>query len=152
MSVDSKRAVIQWFKKNEPFIYRVALRREQLKKVGNQNLNGMGAFDWSSIGTKVGDIFGSLTSTVSSIAPEYLKYRQQKKIMDLQLERAKKGLAPINAQDYTQAIKLDPQINEQTEEAITRVAKQTNESAIKQALPYMLGFGALALLTLKRGR
>ncbi len=146
MSAQAKQASIEWFKKNEPFIYKVAMKRIALE---NNQLSG-----WADIGASVGKVFSSLTETVSNIAPTYLQYQQQKKVMDMQMERAIQGLPPANVEDYTPAVKIEANVTPETEQAITRVAQQTIETGAQKMMPVILaGGGLLAFLLLrKKGR
>jgi len=143
---------IDWFKHNEPFIYRVAMKRLQLKNnTGLAGVNQLGAIDWGSVLSSIGS---TVKSVATDVAPQYLQYKQQKKIMDMQLDRAKKGLPPANVDDYTPAIKISPQITPESEAAITRVAVQTSESAAKKMLPWLLigGLGVGYVVMNKKGR
>lgn len=54
-------------------------------------MSGMG--DW-------GSFFSDLATGVVDLAPQYLQYKQQGDMLDLQIERARAGLPPIDASKY----------------------------------------------------
>lgn len=136
---------LQWFQRNEPALYRVAQKRLQLKEGARvQTVSGLAGFSW-------GGLFSSVVDTVKTAVPAALQYKQQKKIMDMQIKRAEQGLPPANIDDYMPAVKIEPKINENTEQAVTRVAKESIASGAKQLLlPLSLGFGALLLVMTSR--
>lgn len=133
------KQTMQWFQRNEPFIYRVAMKRYKMQN------RGLSDIDWRGV-------VSSFTSTVKELAPAYIQARQQKKIMDVQLDRAAKGLPPMEVEHYTPAIKIAPEITPQTEQAITRVASETiKSSANKLLIPAAIGLG-LVLVMMQRKR
>lgn len=132
----AKKAVIAWFKRHEPVIYKTALAKMRAQ----QQVNGLAAIPW-------GSFFSTLTSTVSNLAPAYIQARQQKKIMDTQLKRAAQGLPPIDVQAYTPAVKIQPEFTPESEAAMTRVATQTATDSLTKILPFVgIGFAAIMLL------
>ncbi len=146
MSTQAKKAAIDWFKQNEPFMYKVAMKRIELE---NNQLAG-----WGDIGASIGKVFSSLTDTVANVAPTYLQYQQQKKVMDMQMKRAESGLPPANVEDYTPAVKIQAEVSPETEQAITRVAQQSIETGAQKMMPFLLAGGGLVafLLLRKKGR
>lgn len=145
MSTQAKKDTLLWFKKNEPYIYRVAMRKMEIDQGGE-----LGAIEWGAIGSSIGKAFNSLTTTVSNLAPQYLQFQQQKKVMDMQLKRAQQGLPPANIQDYAPVVKLEPSITPETEAAITRSAVQVTNSAAQKMLPFLIGGGLLGAFLLFR--
>lgn len=135
-----QRQYVEWFKRHEPFWYRVAMKRLDMQSSPSQNmLRGLGV-SWSGV-------FTSLVDTVKEAAPAYLQAKQQKEIMEMQLKRAEKGLPPANIDDYTPSVKIQPTITPETEQAITRVATQSLQSGLTKALPWIAGIvGAVLLL------
>lgn len=95
-------------------------------------MHGLGAIDW-------GGVFNNIVTTVKDAVPAYLSAKQQKEIMDMQLERAKQGLPPADISNYTPSIKVEPNINPETEKAITRVASETLTTGFKKLLPWGIG-------------
>ena len=138
----AKRLYIKWMKDNEPFLYRVGIKKAQLK---NQSLSGtMGAINWSGIFTNIGE-------TVKQLAPAALQYKQQRKLLDVQVKRAEQGLPPLDVQDYAPAVRIEPQINEETEQAITRVAQQSVKTGAKQLMvPLAIGAALLVFVAVRR--
>lgn len=129
---------IEWFRQHEPFWYQVAKKRVEIKQ---ENLQGLGEINWSGL-------FSNVVTAVKDIAPTYIQARQQKKIMDMQLDRAAKGLPPANIEDYTPSIKIAPTITPETEQAITRVATKSVTGGFQTAMPWVFG-GLIALMLLK---
>ena len=54
----------------------------------------------SGLGFDIGSMFTSIVDTVKSAAPAVLQLQQQKKLLDLQIKRAKAGVPPISSTDY----------------------------------------------------
>ena len=146
MQVGKKKALelfAKWLKENDPFLYRVALKRNEIT---SQKVNGLSG--------GVADFFNSIIDTVKTAAPQVLQYNQQKAIMKMQLERAEKGLPPANVDDYTPSVKISPVITPETEQAITRVAVQSAKEGVgafmsKWGVPLVVG-GALLILFRKK--
>lgn len=137
---NGKKQFAQWLKRNDPFLYGVAVKRFQREQ---QGLSGFT------------DFFSSVLETVKVAAPQVLQYRQQKKIMDMQMDRAKRDLPPLDATAYSPSVTISPQITPETERAMTRVAIETTKQAGNDMKKYLIpaGLGLAALLFLKkRGR
>ncbi|MDH5654198.1 MAG: hypothetical protein OEZ39_20265 [Gammaproteobacteria bacterium] len=87
-------------------------------------------------------MWSNIISAVKEIAPAYTQYKQQKEIMRVQTDRAKKGLPPLETSQYAPTARV-----------ITEVGGETRMGIAKLAIPIALGVGALGLLyTLKKRR
>lgn len=124
-TTDSKKMFILWVKKNNPKLYRAALM--QANK--GQNLLGMGGW------------LDTMVTTITDVAPKYLQYKQQKKVMKMQMKRAARGLPPANVADYAPVIKTEIEIAPETRKSIMR-------DTGKMMSPYMIGAGVLGVTAL----
>lgn len=111
MAVNSKSMFISWLKDHDPGLYKLAIYRAKL-----QQGEGLGA--WT-------DIFSSIVNTVKEVAPSVVNMQAQKRILDLQIERARAGQPPADVADYTPAIKISPEISAESEESLKRIAVET---------------------------
>lgn len=140
----AKKDYLKWMQQNEPFIYEVAMQRLRNE---NSNLSG-----WADFGASIGKAFSTVTNTVSNLAPTYLQYKQQKKVMDMQMRRAEQGLPPANVEDYTPAVKVRVDASPETQQAIQTAAVQATQTGIDKMMPVFLlgGVGIIAMLMLKK--
>lgn len=88
----AQRLFIEWVRANDPFLYQVALKKYELES--GENLGG-----W-------GDFFGSLTETITSVAPKLMELDSQKKILKAQLKRANSNLPPLDTQNYQPVVPI----------------------------------------------
>jgi len=137
----AQQMFVTWLEKRDPFLHKASRRVAVMRK---QNLNGMGAIDW-------GGLFTSAVDTIKTALPTYLQTKQQKQIMDVQINRAKQGLPPLDAAQYVAPIRIEPTINADTEAGINRVATQTVSSGV-QKLIIPIGLGLLAWMLLRKRR
>lgn len=140
--VQAKRDFINWIKTEYPFTYEIAMKRLSMQQ------NEMGAFD------SLTKIFDAVADTAKNVAPTFLKYKQQKKLLNIQLERARAGQPPLDATQYTMPpIKVEPVINNETEAAATRIAqKSISESIAKSKWVFFgaIGLGAALFMKMRR--
>ena len=85
---------MHWLYVNHPQLYSVGIQTAK-NYARNITMRGLG-FDWSSIG----DMFSKVVDTVKGAAPGILQIQQQKKLLDLQIAKAKAGQAPLTAAQY----------------------------------------------------
>lgn len=161
-STQSKKAFVEWLKGHDPFLYAVALKAAKMQATNN-GLSGL--FD----GIDLNSIFKSAVDTVKSVAPKVLEYQQQKKLLDIQVQRAKNNQPPIDITQYTKT--LPPQQAQQAvqpsvpdfnpqyvttpqQTAVTTMAKQVVKppmmSVVKDWAP--IGIAALGLFFSLRRR
>lgn len=146
MNNQAKRQFAIWVKRNDPFLYKIAEKRYAMLKRKNSSLSGVGDFLNK-------DFFGTLADTIKTVAPSIFQIQSQKKILDVQLERAKQGLPPLQAADYSPTIKVAAEITPEMEAAASRVAVQS----VREAMPSMerwffVAIGVGAYLMLKKRR
>lgn len=136
----ARKMFLQWLQRNDPFLYKTARRVAVMRK---QNLSGMGEFKW-------GEFFQSATDTIKNALPTYLQTKQQKEIMDIQMERARQGLPPLETTQYTSPITISPQISPDTEAAMNRIALNTVQGGLGKLLPWIIGGGLLFTIFLSK--
>jgi len=136
MSVQAQESFINWVKVNDPMLYEIAKARFQLK---NEGLSG------------IADFFKELVTTVKEVAPSIVNMQAQKKILDVQVNRAKQGLPPLETAQYTPAIRVEPVINADTQRAAQEIAVKTVQQGIGELkVPLLLGAGLIAFMLLKK--
>ena len=129
----NKQRFVQWMKKNEPRLYAIAKQ-----KAGNPPA-GLGQDDspgW----------FERFTNTVTQLAPSYLQYKAQKEVLDLQLQRAQQGLAPLDTSEIAPSVQvsLDPS---QTRQALAQGAARVGDVL---SSPWVLGAAAVGVFLILR--
>lgn len=123
---------VDWFRKNEPFLYAVA------KNINAIQNRGMGS--WAGL-------FTSIADTVKNVAPGLTQLYTQKKVLDAQLARAKAGLPPLETSQYAPTVKVEAGMTPEAEEAARRIAIDVTKQGVMDFTGQMkpLFFGALAL-------
>ena len=99
------RQFVAWVKANAPDLYSEALRR--------QSVRTLGAVTTGSTAVSTGDgPLDKLLTTIQTLAPQYLQYKAQQDVLDVQLDRMRAGLPPLRATDYAPAVQIgvDPNI------------------------------------------
>jgi hypothetical protein len=146
MNERAKKQFAVWLKRNDPFLYRVAEKRFNLIKRRSGQLSG--PLDFLNK-----DFFSTIADTVKTVAPSIFQIQSQKKILDVQLERARQGLPPLQTSEYAPTIKVAAEITPEMEAAANRVAVQS----VREAMPSMerwffvaIGVGAYLMLKKKR--
>lgn len=130
MATLAQKQFEKWVSNNDPFLYEIALKKYELE---NKELAG-----------GVGDFFSSLVDTVKKVAPTIITYKGQKKILDVQIQRAKNGLPPLQADQYTPTVKVQAELTPENERAAQRIAINTAKEGVKDMQKYF--FGGLLLL------
>lgn len=139
----NEQRFVQWLRKTQPRLYALAKQR-----IGEPP-TGLGALGQEATTTTNGGTwFSNLTDTLSTLATTYLPYKQQKDLLDVQLERARQGLPPLDTSQYATAVQvgLDP---EQTRAAL----QQAGGAAVDfmtQPMVLMAGAGLLLLVMMRR--
>ncbi len=138
MSDASKAAFLQWLQDNDPFLFEVVKKRAGMD-------GGLG-FDW-------GGLFNTAVGVIKDVAPAVISAQGQKKILDLQIERARQNLPPLDTTNYMPTVKIAADITPENEAAAIRIAQQTANDAAQKMKPYFFGGLALvAYLFFKKGR
>lgn len=91
---------LEWVKATHPRLYAAAE-----KKAGVTNGGG----GLAAVETKTKDSGGALDrllTTITSIAPQYLSYRAQQDVLDVQLDRMRQGLPPLSATQYAPGVQV----------------------------------------------
>lgn len=131
---------MEWLQKNDPFIFEVVKKRADL-----DSGTGLGALDW-------GSLFTSAVDTIKNLAPAVISAQGQKKLLDVQIERAKQNLPPLDTSNYMPTVKIAADITPENEEAALRVAQQTINTQVQGMKPYFFGGLALAAFLFFRKR
>lgn len=140
-TLQAKTQFVNWVRKNDPFLYAVAKKRAELVK--SDELNGI----------DIGGFFNNLVDTVKSIAPTVITYQGQKKILDVQIQRARNGLPPLDSSQYTPTVKVEAQLTPENERAAQRIAINTVKESAQGMQKYMLiGIAGVLAYVLLKGR
>ncbi len=93
-----RRQFLNWIKQWAPEIYVAAKKKADLTESEEGTLGQLGGW-WETFSDSVGDLGG-----------KYLQFRTQKEILDVQMERMRAGLPPLQTGEYapTVAVKIDP--------------------------------------------
>lgn len=141
MSKQSEAQFVEWLRRNDPFLFLVAQKRMELNSG-----SGLGAIDF-------GAIFTNVVNTIKDVAPSVIAAQGQKRILDLQIERARNNLPPLDTTNYMPSVKIAAEITPENEAAAIRIAQQTANDAAQKMKPYFFGGLALAAyLFFKKGR
>jgi len=87
------------------------------------------------------DLISKFTDTISDIAPKYAEYKTQRSIAKMQMDRARKGLEPIDTAKLSPTIRIQPELPPEMVSA--------GKSYMKIAVPIVLGIGLLLFLRKK---
>ncbi len=141
------------------------VRRRAMRQMGNrlyiEHGNGMGQLP-VGFGQTTPPIVGptipeeqaeegwldKLIGAATTIAPAYLQFQQQKEILDMQLERAKQGLPPLETAYMAPTVRIQTELSPEA----ARTAREGIAAGLGNlALPILL-VGGVMLLTMGRGR
>lgn len=148
MNEQSQREFIEWVRRNDPFLYGVGQKVYDMTEAGTE----LGFINIGGLFRSIGTAATHLGKTAANIAPKILQYRQQKRVMDMQIKRAEQGLPPANVQDYTPAVKIAPEITPEAERAMTNVAVKTVRETTSGAAKWLIPGIGIALLLMGRRR
>lgn len=102
---------LEWVKGEHPSLYAAAQRRVSVGTPPKRGtFAGLGAD--AKADSKAGDAMATagplerFVNTVTALAPQYLQYRAQQELLDVQLDRARQGLPPLRPTDYAPAVQL----------------------------------------------
>ena len=87
------------------------------------------------------DLVSKFTDTITDIAPKYAEYKTQRSIRKMQMERARKGLKPIDTAHLSPTIRIQPELPPEMLSA--------GKSYMKVVVPVLLGIGLLLFLRKK---
>lgn len=139
----AQKQFVMWVKDNDPFLFAIAQKRMRIA-----NGENLGGFLDAATG-----IFENVVDTVKNVAPSLIQYRSQKKILDLQLERARQNLPPLDAAAYTPTVKVQAELTPENERAAQRIAINTAKEGIQGMQKYFfLGAAGVLAYVLLRGR
>lgn len=93
------RKFLEWVKATHPRLYAAAE-----KKAGVTNGAGLAAVETKA--QEGGGALDRLLSTIQTIAPMYIQARAQQQVLDVQLDRMRQGLPPLNATEYAPAVQV----------------------------------------------
>lgn len=132
----AQKRYIKWLNKNAPDVLNRALKKADISRADlGMGLNGLGQTqDDKAWYEKVVDFVEPLASGWAAI-------EQQKTLVEINKERAKQGLDPIN----TPTLKVQGEAGPQTRAAM----QQSVKDAAAQYIPYLIGGGILLFLLKK---
>ncbi len=171
--VAAKREFVEWLDKQNPELVAKAqeiARREVKTGLGlspriyrySQDMNVRRAAMEQGLGQTTPPIVGptipqeqaeegwldKLIGAATTIAPAYLQFQQQKEILDMQLERAKQGLPPLETAYMAPTVRIQTELSPEA----ARTAREGIAAGLGNlALPILL-VGGVMLLTMGRGR
>lgn len=144
---EAKAAFVEWLAASYP-----GLVEALLEAVGAEEVivtQGLGQ-------TQEKGLLNQLLDAAQTILPAYLQFEQQREVLDIQLERARAGLPPLNTAQFAPSVQigLDQEtIRRMAEEAAARAASGAGALFSSPWLWVALGGGALALVAMQsRGR
>jgi len=92
----AQQQFVSWFAKNYP-----AMNEQVQNRIdADQSLAASDATQ------KPPSIWASIVGGIKDLAPAYLQFRNQKKIMAMQLQRAKQGLPPLNVEQLAPTVRV----------------------------------------------
>ena len=148
--MNAQKKTIAWFKKNEPTIYRLAVKRHALK-YGKAAIYGLSGVEEDEL-AGIGDFFSTMSETVTKIAPSIIALKAQKDILRAQLRRGSQGLPPLQVSDYSPVLNVNPQFSPESEAALTRVATSTTGNLFSKYGLYIAGALGVTLILLRKKR
>lgn len=150
---NSKQAIINWFKRNEQGLYKIAVKRHAMEN-NQPAVYGLSGYEEKQITqlNGIGDFFETLTKTVKDVVPAVVQYKTQNKILKAQLKRGEQGLPPLDVQDYSPVLRVSPSFDPESEAALTRMATQTAGGFMQRYGIYLAGGLAALLFVLKKRR
>ena len=143
MNPIAARQYIEWLAKNDPFLFEVAKKKYQKD---NPSLSGF--TDWIS-SINITDFAKSAVNTITDLAPKVMQLKQQKEVMDLQLQQLKNGAAPIPNINYTPTVNTANAAPAEVEKAAAVTASNIPDNL---KVPLMIGGAAILFMMLKKGR
>lgn len=96
-----------------------------------------------------------LVGAAQTILPAYLQYEQQAEVLDLQLERMRAGLPPLDSAQFAPSVQvgLDSEtIRRMADEAAARAASGAGAALSSPWLWIAIGGGALAFIAMQSNR
>ena len=95
-TIRHRQQFINWLKRWAPQVYAAAKKRADVAQLQGGTLNGLGGW-WDTF-----------TESVGNIGSQYLQFRTQKEILDVQLTRMQQGLPPLQTSEYAPTISIKP--------------------------------------------
>jgi len=155
---ENRRQYLAWIRTNFPDLYNATVTKTVSDFVANQSQQ-MGALGddttsadtgfWSSLADNAGSLFNTIVDTAAKVAPAYVQTKAQLDLLDVNSQRAQKGLAPLtyyNGQQVT-ATGLS-----QGSSAVNGVERALSTVPTSTWLIGGLGVAALLLFTMKRSK
>lgn len=140
----AKAAAIAWLKRNDPFLYQAAVGLHAKKSKG-----GLGLMPTNpKVVEQQEGFWSSIIDTVKNVAPTLIAAKQSRDIMKMQMQRASKGLPPMEAKDYQPSIRIDAGMSPE----LQAQAQQIGAKAFDSIKPVLLGVAALLAFTLYKKR
>jgi hypothetical protein len=100
---EAGRKFAHWIKGEFPALYADAARRSGFAGLGQDAKAGVPT---TTAVAEQPSALQRFVTTITSLAPQYLQYRAQKDLLDVQLDRARQGLPPLRPTDYAPAVQL----------------------------------------------
>lgn len=139
----NQQLFMQWLQENDPQTYQDAMIEATDRSNAQNGLMGMGADTMIQTAVPRGDNapqkswWSNFTDSVSEIGSRYIKYKSDKKLMNVQLRRARQGLPPVKTGLLAPGTRPD-------------VFPVAFEDVSKYMIPAAIGIGVLFLLLRKK--
>jgi len=88
----NQKKFVGWLVKNHPKVARAATR----------------AVERDALMGDLGSFIDAFTSAIEKVAPALISADQQRRIMKMQVDRARQGLAPLEASQYSPTVRVEP--------------------------------------------
>lgn len=92
----SQKQFVAWVTKNYP-----AMTQQIKQRIDADQLGAV-----TDPQTKPVGIWASIVGGIKDLAPAYLQFQNQKKIMSMQLKRAEQGLPPLNVEQLAPTVRV----------------------------------------------
>jgi hypothetical protein len=133
---------VDWFAKAYPGVVESLLA--EIDRDGVLADAGLGATEQQEQG-----FIQKLMDLAQGVVPAYLQYQQQKDVLDIQLERARAGLAPLETGQFAPSVQIG--LDNETVQRIADEAGARARAAASSPLPWLLlGGGVLAALAFRK--
>lgn len=96
--------------------------------------------------TQEQSLIDRIMGAAETILPAYLQYEQQKEVLDVQLERARAGLPPLEVGNYAPSVQVG--LDQQTIDRIMSEAASRAGQGVQMAGPWLIGLLALGAFLL----
>lgn len=138
MLTENEELYVQWVRDNSPAVYKRAML--QASDRTNTGLGAVPSLTRANLPYSAAIVpnqkswFSNFTDSIKQIAPALVQYKNQKKIMRMQLRRAEQGLPPLDTSALAPTIRIQPELSPEMYDNMKRYV-----------IPFGVGIGALLI-------